>query len=52
MISEVSLVLILLVSTGLITKSLWRLLSVDPGFRREKLLARQPLLACGAVLRG
>jgi putative ABC transport system permease protein len=38
-ISEVSLVLILLVSTGLITKSLWRLLSVDPGFRREKLLA-------------
>jgi predicted permease len=38
-ISEVSLVLVLLVSTGLITKSLWRLLSVDPGFRREKLLA-------------
>jgi len=37
-ISEVSLVLILLVSTGLITKSLWQLLSVDPGFRREKLL--------------
>jgi len=37
-ISEVSLVLILLVSTGLITKSLWHLLSVDPGFRREKLL--------------
>ncbi len=37
-ISEVSLVLILLVGTGLITKSLWRLLSVDPGFRREKLL--------------
>jgi predicted permease len=38
-ISEVSVVLILLVSTGLITKSLWRLLAVDTGFRREKLLA-------------
>ena len=37
-ISEVSLVLILLVGPGLITKSLWRLLSVDPGFRREQLL--------------
>src|SRR5262245_3181931 len=37
-IAEVSLVLVLLVSTGLIAKSLWRLLAVDPGFRREKIL--------------
>jgi putative ABC transport system permease protein len=37
-ISEISVVLVLLVSTALITKSLWRLLAVDPGFHREKLL--------------
>ncbi len=38
-IAEMSLALILLIGAGLLMKSLYRLLAVDPGFRPERVLA-------------
>jgi hypothetical protein len=40
-IAEVGLALVLLVGAGLIIKSFWRLSSVDPGFRTERVLSFQ-----------
>jgi predicted permease len=38
-VGEVTLAVALVISTGLLIKSLWRLTQVDPGFRPEQILA-------------
>jgi putative ABC transport system permease protein len=43
-IAEVALALVLLVGSGLMIKSLWRLQSVDPGFNSSRLLTARLLL--------
>ena len=42
--SEVALTLMLLVSAGLLVKSMWRLQQVDPGFRSDEVLTFQTSL--------
>lgn len=51
-IAEVGLALILLVGAGLVIKSFWRLSSVDPGFKTERVLSFQLSLPASTYAEG
>jgi putative ABC transport system permease protein len=51
-VAEVSLVLVLVISAGLLMKSFWRLQQVDPGFKAENVLSLRLVPPSGSYKEG